>query len=44
MKSGVLEFEEIAKLILAVVLLVFVIMLIYILRDKIIDAIRGMRL
>ena len=44
MKRGIMEFEETAKFILAVVVLVFAIMLAYILKDKIIEAIKGLRL
>ena len=37
-RKGALEFEELAKLILAVAVLVFVVLLIYLLRDKIAEA------
>ena len=44
MKRGAMEFEEIAKFILAVAVLIFVIFLVYILKDKIIEAIRSFRI
>lgn len=44
MKKGAIEFEEIAKAILALIVLVFVVLLIYALKDKIIEGIRGLRI
>ena len=44
MKKGALEFEEVAKLILIVFVLILVIILLYALRDKIIEAGGGLRI
>ena len=43
MKKGALEFEEVAKLILIVFVLILVIILMYALRDKIIETVGGLR-
>ena len=43
MKKGALAFEEVAKLILIVFVLILVIILMYALRDKIIETVGGLR-